>query len=204
MFTGLVQAVGRVVGADGAGGNLRLEIDPGAWRPRFEAGESISINGCCLTLVKAPAPDEPLLFDAIPETLSKTTLGALGVGTRVNLERSATPATLLGGHIVQGHVDGVGRVVGVNRDGEYRVRIGAPAELMEFVTPKGSVCVEGVSLTIAALSPGEAWFEVTLIPTTLELTTLGGLGEGDTVNLECDIIAKTILHHAQHYSRADR
>lgn len=196
--------MGRVVGAEEAGGNLRLEIDPGDWRPRFELGESISINGCCLTLVDVPGEGEPLRFDAIPETLSKTTLGGLGVGSRVNLERSATPTTLLGGHIVQGHVDGVGRVVGVHREGEYRVRIEAPAELMEFVTPKGSVCVEGVSLTVAALSPGEGWFEVTLIPTTLELTTLGELRDGDGVNLECDIIAKTILHHAKHYSGVDR
>ncbi|MFI4898132.1 MAG: riboflavin synthase [Phycisphaerales bacterium JB059] len=204
MYTGLVQAMGHVVGAEDAGGSLRLEVDPGEWRPRFEAGESISINGCCLTLVEAPGEGEPLRFDAIPETLRRTTLGALGVGSRVNLERSATPTTLLGGHIVQGHVDGVGRVSSVQREGEYRVRIEAPEGLMEFVTPKGSVCVQGVSLTVAALSPGEAWFEVALIPTTLALTTLGELGEGDRVNLECDIIAKTILHHARHYSGADR
>jgi len=204
MFTGLVQAVGRVSGVRPSSGSLRLEIDPGEWRPRFEAGESICVSGCCLTLIEVPGGDAPLQFDAISETLEKTTLGGFTPGSSVNLERSATAQTLLGGHIVQGHVDGVGRVVSVERGEEHRIRVLPPGDLMAFVTPKGSVCVDGVSLTVAALSVGEGWFEVALIPTTLELTTLGERDAGDSVNLECDVIAKTIIHHARHYTGAGR
>ncbi len=196
--------MGRVLGAKPSDGLLRLEIDPGGWRPRFEAGESICVSGCCLTLVEAPGTGEPLRFDAISETLDKTMIGDLRAGSAVNLERSATPTTLLGGHIVQGHVDGVGRVAKVEDGAEHRIRISPPPVLMEFITPKGSVCVDGVSLTVAALSPGEAWFEVALIPTTLELTTLAQRVAGDRVNLECDIVAKTIIHHARHYTSSAR
>lgn len=202
VFTGLVQTVGKVAVTHPGAGSVRLEIDPGDWRPRFVAGESICVSGCCLTLVEIPQDGAPLMFDAISETLSKTNLGLLAPGSRVNLERSVTPQTLLGGHLVQGHVDGVGEILGVERGDEYRIRVRPPRELMEFVTPKGSVCVDGVSLTIAALSPEEVWFEVALIPTTLELTTLGGLDAGARVNLECDIVAKTLIHHARHYGGA--
>ena len=199
VFTGLVQAVGRVERATPGEGSVRLEIDPCGWRPRFEAGESICVSGCCLTLVTVPGPGEPLAFDAVPETLERTTLGGFGAGTRVNLERSATAQTLLGGHLVQGHVDGVGVVDRVERGEGWRVRVRAPGGLMEFVSPKGSVCVDGVSLTVAALSPEDGWFEVALIPETLERTTLDERRAGDRVNLECDMIAKTVIHHARHY-----
>ena len=199
MFTGLVQSVGRVAALSPSAGSVRLEVDPGEWRPRFEAGESICVGGCCLTLVERPDENGPLRFDVIGETLARTTLGRLRQGSRVNLERSVTPQTLLGGHLVQGHVDGVGEVTRVSQGDEHRVRVTPPRELMEFVMPKGSVCVDGVSLTVAALDPIEGWFEVALIPTTLELTTLGELVEGVSVNLECDIVAKTLIHHARFY-----
>ncbi len=197
MFTGLVQATGRITGLEARASATRLLIDPGAWGHRPTPGDSICINGCCLTVAgTAPAS---WAFDVIPETLAKTTLGSLAVGSMVNLEHAATPSTLLGGHVVQGHVDGVGRVSRIATQGEWRVRITPPAELMEYITPKGSVCIDGVSLTIAAVQPRE-WFEVALIPVTLEKTTLGSLKEGSPVNLEADAFAKTIIHWLKHYN----
>lgn len=228
MFTGLVQAVGTVAVIEQTDSGVAVFVEPPAtpvsaeWDRAFETGESISVSGCCLTLARMiprggtghrlphstggamsrnGAGHEVVLgFDVIPETLAKTTLGALSPGTNVNLERSATPMTLLGGHIVQGHVDGVGRVVSVKTDGEWRVRFEPKdAKLMEYIAPKGSVCVEGVSLTVAGLGP--TWFEVGLIPVTLEKTTLGTLNVGDAVNLEMDAMAKMVVHWLRHFSR---
>ena len=178
----------------------RLVIDPGAWAHGSARGDSISVSGCCLTLAQGPAGGH-LSFDAIPQTLRMTTLGALAPGDEVNLERALTAASLLGGHFVQGHIDGVGEVLGVVRGGEHRVRIRPPEGVMRYLAPKGSVCVDGVSLTIAELDPRGGWFEVALIPTTLEVTTLGSLGEGSRVNLEADMIAKTVVHHLEHFGR---
>ncbi len=210
MFTGLVRAVGTVLSADPAPGGARLTLDPGPWTHRPEHGESIAVSGCCLTIVGTPAPGEPWAFDVIHETLAKTKLGALRPGSRVNLEPSVTASTLMGGHFVQGHVDGVGTIARITRPdasgGEWRLRVAPPDGLMLFVTPKGSVCVDGTSLTVAALDPGDragagGWFEVALIPTTLRETTLGDLAEGDPVNLEADILAKTVVHYTRHYAR---
>lgn len=204
MFTGLVETTARVVRIDPTDAGVRLVIDPGDWAHRPAPGESIAVSGCCLT-VAALGPDRAgsgpeLGFDAIPETLAKTILGGLGPGSRVNLEHSLRADSLLGGHFVQGHVDGVGEVVGVETEGEYRVRVRPPADLMRFVAPKGSVSIDGVSLTIADLSADDGWFEVALIPTTLEVTTLSGLKPGSRVNLEADILAKTVVHHLEHYA----
>jgi riboflavin synthase len=171
-------------------------IDAGAWEHRPSPGDSISVSGCCLTVARID-PRGLLGFDAVPETLSLTTLGGYQPGRRVNLEHAVTAQTLMGGHIVQGHVDGVGVVRAAARAPEWRIRIAPPAELMEFLSPKGSVTVDGVSLTIAALARTE--FEVALIPTTLEKTTLGDLNEGSTCNLEMDIVAKTIVHHMKNF-----
>lgn len=195
MFTGLIQAVGRVASVERRASGVRLTIDAGAWGHRPGVGDSISVGGCCLTI--AANQGGLLGFDVVPETLTYTTIGGLGAGARVNLEHAATPTTLLGGHIVQGHVDGTGVVESVQREPEWRVRIRPPAGLMVFLTPKGSVTVDGVSLTIAAIN--QSSFEVALIPTTLEKTTLGELRESSRCNLEMDIIAKTIIHHVQKY-----
>jgi riboflavin synthase len=199
MFTGLVQAVGTVSEVRPTPAGVRILINPLPWAYKPSLGDSISLSGCCLTLA-APLENGLWPFDAIPETLSKTTLGTLRPGSPVNLEHAATPTTLMGGHIVQGHVDGVGEVLSVAKTPEYRVRIRPPKGLMEFVAPKGSICVDGVSLTIAGQDPKEAWFEVALIPTTLEKTTLSRLAPGDRCNIEADSMAKTIVHWLKHYS----
>jgi riboflavin synthase len=158
-------------------------------------GDSICVNGVCLTVAglgrgRAWRGGRALEFDVIPETLSRTTLGDLKVGDGVNLEHAVTASTLMGGHFVQGHVDGVGRVVSVRRGDDWRVRVRVPRELRALMIPKGSVCVDGVSLTIAALRTDG--FEVALIPTTLERTTLSRLRAGDRVNIEADMLVKAV------------
>lgn len=198
MFTGLVQAVGRVASTDAGPRGVRLVIDPQGWDHRPAPGDSLAVSGVCLTLAEAVSADGHWCFDVIPETLAKTTLGALPPGDAVNLEHAATPMTLLGGHVVQGHVDGVGKVESVVTQGEWRVRIRPPTDLLPYLVPKGSICMDGVSLTIAALEP-HAWFEVALIPVTLAKTTLGSLGAEARVNLEADAMAKTIVHYLKHF-----
>lgn len=171
----------------------------------------MGVSGCCLTLVADPVEVGGVLrFVAVPETLGVTTLGGLGVGSRVNLEGAVTASTLMGGHVVQGHVDGVGRVTRVVRPGDgaesgvdgWRVRVGLDADLMRWMTPKGSVCLDGVSLTIAALDAGDGaggWIEVALIPETLEKTTLRDLEIGDRVNVEGDVMVKTVVTAVERY-----
>jgi len=188
VFTGLVQAVGVIIRAEPTAAGRRLVVDPGAWTHRPAPGESISVSGACLT--QAGAFEGRLVFDVVPETLARTTLGAREPGSRVNLERSLAAGDLIGGHFVQGHVDGVGTVERVRTDGEWRVRVAAPEAVAAYLVPKGSIAVEGVSLTIAAVD-GDA-FEIALIPTTLAETTLAELREGDRVNLEADTLAKTV------------
>lgn len=200
MFTGLVQAVGIVRKLErasrGPDAPVRLTIDPGSWDHRARHGDSISVCGVCLTVDNRPAArSRSLEFVAIPETLSRTTLGGLRTGSPVNLEHAVTPTTLLGGHLVQGHVDGLATVASVRRGDDWRVRLRLPADLREFIMPKGSVCLNGVSLTIARVYPDG--FEVALIPTTLKLTTLEALQPGDGANIEVDMVVKTILTWAQ-------
>lgn len=194
VFTGIVQAVGRVDALTPIPAGLRIQIDPQGWACRPEPGESIAVNGVCLTCHALPDELPMLVFDAVPETLTRTTLGSLAPGSRVNLERSLRADSLLGGHLVQGHVDALGTVERIAREPEWRVRIRTPESLTPLVVPKGSIAVDGVSLTIACTEPGRAAFEVALIPATLERTTLGGLVEGTHVNLETDIIARTVVH----------
>ena len=207
MFTGLVQAVGEIRSVERIPEGIRLAVDPRGWDPGAGRGGSVAINGCCLTLTDDPDGDG-LRFVAIPETLEKTNLGRLGVGSGVNLETAVSAATLMGGHFVQGHVDGVGRVERVTTPGddggEWRVRVTPPPGLMRYMSPKGSVCLDGVSLTIADLGAGDAdgsggWIEVALIPETLEKTTLSDWAEGDPVNIEADVLAKTVVHFLTHY-----
>jgi len=192
MFTGLVQAFGRVTSSTPRPAGLRLEVDAAQWSHRPAVGDSVSVSGCCLT-VAAPTEGGRLCFDVVAETLRVTTLGALRPGDRVNLEHALRADALLGGHFVQGHVDGVGEVVEVRADpADWRVRV-RPADraLMECITRKGSIAVDGVSLTVAGVH-GDS-FSVALIPTTLEMTTLGALREGSRCNLETDMLAKTVV-----------
>lgn len=197
MFTGLVQTVGTIAKSEptAEGRRLTLAVTPWDTRP-WQLGESICLSGCCLTLA---AHDEATLsFDVIHETLSKTTLGTWQRGARVNLERSVTPDTLLGGHVVQGHVEGVAIIDTVTKDEGWRIRIRPPAALMPCITPKGSITIDGVSLTVAAVQPRE-WFEVALIPETLARTTLADLNPAASCNIETDIMARTVIHWLEHY-----
>jgi riboflavin synthase len=237
MFTGLVQAVGTVRRAEVRAQGMRLGVDVGRWEyaKKVRAGDSVCVAGVCLTVVKRTG--SVLEFDLVLETLEKSRLRNLKVGDGVNLEHAATASTFMGGHIVQGHVDGVGRVTRILRGENWQVWVSMPQtrlerdrikalnggrgitvpssqqpkppeeDLWNFLVPQGSVCVEGVSLTIAGLwegttdparkdLPGERnrgrGFRVALIPTTLRETTLGGLMEGHMVNLEMDVIAKMV------------
>lgn len=191
MFTGLVQHLGRVVAVESREWGARLLVDAGGWSHKPSHGESIAVNGCCLTIADEEPDNHRLTFDVIHQTLNVTTFGKLTVGDCVNLEASVTPTTMLGGHIVQGHVDGVADVVSISRDGgEHRVRLRPTQDLMRCIIEKGSVALDGVSLTVAAV--GDDWFEVALIPTTLELTTFGGRSSGDQMNIETDYLAKIV------------
>src|SRR6187200_1512284 len=174
MFTGLIREVGRVVSFED--GRLTIEAAQTA-----ELGDSIAIDGVCLTVVANGSGT--LAFQAVPETLARTSLGTLEAGSRVNLEPALRVGDALGGHYVQGHVDGVGAVRSVEPEGEgRRVAFDAPADLLRYVVEKGSIAVQGTSLTVAAVD--ERGFEVALIPHTLAATTLGMLQPGDRVNLE--------------------
>lgn len=211
VFTGIIDYFGRVVSAEASPAGRRLVILPAeglCGGGGLGEGESIAVNGCCLTVVADVEAGEAAGFDVIPETLGKTTIGRLKAGDDVHLERSATAATLLGGHVVQGHVEAVGEVLKIVRPedegsgGEWRVRVGLPGELLPCVVPKGSVAIEGVSLTVAAVDSGDeasGWFEVALIPTTLSKTVLGRLAPGDGVNVETDILARTVVNALRHY-----
>ena len=200
MFTGIVQAKGRIAGIERNGFGARLSVDgrgwpdPGVYRPA--AGDSICVSGVCLTVVDLSGG--VLSFDVIAETLAMTNLGDLKQGDAVNLEPPVTANQPLGGHFMQGHVDGVGEVTGVQAgEDEHRVTVKPPADLMAYIIPKGSVAIDGVSLTLAAVA--EDSFAVALIPTTLELTTLGETKVGRRVNLEADIISKTVVHQLNRF-----
>uniref|UniRef100_A0A7C4QQ75 Riboflavin synthase n=1 Tax=Schlesneria paludicola TaxID=360056 RepID=A0A7C4QQ75_9PLAN len=191
MFTGLVEGLGTVAAMRREVAGLRLEIAPP--EPlRSEGsplGSSVALNGCCLTVVAADT--DGWAFQAGEETLSKTNLGLLRVGDPVNLERSLPVTGRLGGHFVQGHVDGVGTVQAVERTGDWvRMAFAVPEALAELMVPKGSVAVDGVSLTLVTV--GRNQFDVALIPHTLAVTTLGCRQVGDTVNIETDILGKYV------------
>jgi riboflavin synthase len=199
MFTGLIEARGRVALWRVVEFGARLEIEPATWEHRAKPGESIAVNGCCLTVadIAASGGVDRWRFDVIRQTLDVTALGGLSEGALVNLESSATPTTLLGGHLVQGHVDGVGRVLEVLREpSQWRLRIETPPALGPLVVDRGSIAIEGVSLTVAAIEVADrpSWFEVALIPTTLERTTLCLLKPGDQVNLESDCLVRAVAH----------
>ncbi len=196
MFTGIVQATGRIQTLIPNSFGLRLTIDAQGWKPAgitLAAGDSVCVSGVCLTLLDPRTHPPKFSFDVIQETLARTKLGRLKVGDQVNLEPCLTAQSQLGGHFVQGHVDGLGTVEAIKADAsEWRTTIRPPAELLDYIVPKGSIAVDGVSLTIASVS--RQAFEIALIPTTLNLTTLAQLKTGDPVNLETDIIARSVVH----------
>jgi len=185
MFTGIVEELGTVV----ARSDDRLELRGPLVTEDVADGDSIAVNGVCLTVVKVAG--DTFIADVMAETWRRSSLGELEPGARVNLERAVTPATRLGGHLVQGHVDGVGTVAArIPGDGWETVRISVPPGLSRYLVEKGSVTVDGVSLTV--VETGMDWFTVGLIPTTLDRTTLGRKHVGAPVNLEVDVIAKYV------------
>ncbi|MBQ0896926.1 riboflavin synthase [Micromonospora purpureochromogenes] len=190
MFTGIVEELGEVVRVTDTGGDSALVAVRGPLvTSDARHGDSIAVNGVCLTVVDVS--DGVFTADVMGETLRRSALGALRVGDPVNLERAAALNSRLGGHIVQGHVDGVGEIVAREPAAQWEtVRFRLPADLARYVVEKGSITIDGVSLTVAAV--GDDWFAVGLIPTTLKLTTLGGKGVGDPVNLEVDVLAKYV------------
>jgi len=189
MFTGIIEELGSVRSIEERGENARIVISARLVTEGTNHGDSISVNGVCLTALDIH-PDS-FAADVSKETLARSTLGRLKPGTPVNLERAVTPTTRLGGHIVQGHVDARGRLAGVEDHGEsWTIKISYPKEIARYLVFKGSVAVEGISLTIAGLSGDH--FEVAIIPKTWEVTNLSRLKPGDDVNLEVDVIAKYV------------
>ena len=189
MFTGIVEELGEVVAVEPLPDAARLTVRGPLVTSDAGHGDSIAVNGVCLTVVDSR--DGVFTADVMAETLRRSSLGAVDVGSRVNLERAVRVSDRLGGHVVQGHVDGTGRIERVTPDEHWTVvRVSLPDDLARYVVEKGSITVDGVSLTVSAV--GDVWFEVSLIPTTLGLTTLGSRGPGDPVNLEVDVMAKYV------------
>jgi riboflavin synthase len=189
MFTGIVEELGVVEGVEDQGDAIRLTVRAPHVVTDAGLGDSISVDGCCLTV--AQREQETFTADVMRETLDKTTLGGLVPGTRVNLERAVTPQTRLGGHIVQGHVDGTAEIVRREPSEHWElVEVSLPAALSRYVVAKGSIAVDGISLTVVDTAADR--FTVSLIPETLARTTLGAKQQGDHVNLEVDVVAKYV------------
>jgi riboflavin synthase len=194
MFTGIVEELGRVRSLEDRAGAARLVVQCATVNRDSSVGDSVAVNGVCLTAVEVTG--EALSFDLARETLDRSTLGGLRAGDPVNLERPLTLATRLGGHLVQGHVDGVAAVRSVDRNGaEASIRIALPSSLRPYVVERGAIAVDGVSLTVTVVD--DEGFEVALIPHTLAVTTLGERGPGDGVNLEADVVAKYVENLAR-------
>ncbi len=196
MFTGIIQSVGRIAAIEGDGQDIRLRIETGKLPLDSVAlGDSIATSGVCLTVTELPG--DGYWADVSPETLSLTTLGQKSVGDAVNLERSLTLNTPLGGHLVSGHVDGVGRIESLVEDARFwRVGVTAPANLARYIAVKGSICVDGTSLTVNQVTG--ARFELTIIPQTWEETVFSEYAVGSAVNLEVDVIARYLERLMQH------
>ena len=189
MFTGLIEEVGVVAGTEIGEDGGSIRVDARVVTSDLQNGDSIAVNGVCLTAVGVT--DNSFSADVSPETLERTTLGRLKAGSPVNLERAATPTTRLGGHLVQGHVDARGTFISAEQEGDFwTVKICFPIELARYFVHKGSVAVDGISLTIAALADDH--FDVAIIPKTWQATNLSSLHLGDAVNLEADVIAKYV------------
>jgi riboflavin synthase len=189
MFTGLIEDIGTVVASDTNAGGTRLKVRTGLGSD-LAPGDSLAVNGVCLTVTSVDVED--VSADVGPETLRVTTLGRIVVGTMVNLERPLRADARLGGHLVQGHVDAVGRIDEFTADGDCRwLWVTYPPALSSYLVPKGSIAVDGISLTVASLNSDR--FAVQVIPVTLERTNLGSARPGDPVNLECDIVGKYVV-----------
>ena len=189
MFTGIVRELGRVEAVDGGGEGVRLHVRAAQTAASSAPGDSVALNGVCLTATEVT--DGVLAFDAVPETIRRTSLARLTRGASVNVEPALRAGEPLGGHIVQGHVDAVGRIRRLEPEGDgARLEIEATGDVLRYCVEKGSIAVDGVSLTIAALGPDS--FEVALVPHTLTATTLGSLAVGDELNLEVDVLAKYV------------
>ncbi len=189
MFTGIVRERGTVTSLDGGTDGIRLEIEAPETAAAAAVGDSVALGGVCLTVVAVDG--SRLSFDAVPETLGRTSLQRLAPGAAVNVEPALRVGDALGGHVLQGHVDGVGSVRSVTAEGDgRRIWVDAPRDVVRYCVEKGSVAVDGASLTVAALDDGG--FAVALIPHTLAVTTLGELAPGDAVNLEVDVLAKYV------------
>jgi len=189
MFTGLIEELGKVIARKPFAGGERITVAADLVTSDISNGDSIAVNGVCLTALDVTS--RSFAADVSPETLDRTTLGGLNAGSPVNLERAVTPSTRLGGHIVQGHVDGRGAFLSATPDGDFwTVRIGFAPEFARYLVYKGAVTVEGISLTVASLAGDH--FEIAVIPKTWEMTNLSVLIPGDSVNLEADVIAKYV------------
>lgn len=189
MFTGIIEELGKIEKLKNHADGARIKISAQVVTKDSNEGDSIAVNGVCLTAINIKS--DSFAADVSNETLGRSTLGKINVGAKVNLERAVTPLTRLGGHIVQGHVDATGEFLQAVKEGDFwTVRAGFPPEIARYLIYKGSIAVEGISLTIANLT--ENYFEIAIIPKTWELTNLSTLKAGDAVNLEVDMIAKYV------------
>ena len=194
MFTGIIEAVGTLAALEPCGSQVAVVVDAPAVVAGVRIGDSIAVNGACLTVTKIDGGR--IHFDAVRETLERTALGDQRVGARMNLERAMRADGRLDGHIVQGHVDGTGRVAGFDREGDdVRFRVECGSEIARYLVPKGSVAIDGVSLTVVSVS--EKGFDVALIPHTLAATNLGDRRPGDRVNLEADVLGKYVVRYLE-------
>jgi riboflavin synthase len=196
VFTGIVEGIGTIVRWEERAGIVALEVEAGALEGSAAVGDSVALDGCCLTVTRAAV--SRLHFEAVPETLRRTALGERRAGSRVNLERALRADGRLGGHFVQGHVDGKGRVERIDRqDCDVRMRLSCEFELARQIVPKGSIAIDGVSLTV--VDPDGDGFAAALIPHTLAATTLGDRIPGDWVNLEVDLLGKYVRAYLERY-----
>ena len=196
MFTGLIEDVGELVARRSLGRSGKLEIRTGMPLDELDAGDSVAVNGACLTVEEADAASRRLAFHTLTETLSRTNLAERPLGSEVNLERALRLGDRLGGHLVQGHVDATGPILAIDRrEDDLVVRVSLPERIRHLVIPKGSIAVDGISLTIADL--GREWFEVHIIPHTWSETSLRSARPGDPVNLEADMLGKYVLRQRE-------
>lgn len=199
MFTGLVRDLGKIVGIEDWNGVKRFTVEGNLAAEDLTIGASVSHSGVCLTVVSVSFDQAKprWVVEAVPETLSLTTLGAKSVGDAINLEPSLRLGDELGGHLVFGHVDGLGQIVGIDPEGDsYRVTVSAPEALMPLMAHKGSICIDGISLTVAAIGP-ENSFQIAVIPHTWQVTSLGQAVVGQNVNLEIDMLARYVARQLE-------